>query len=329
MPADPRSVLPVTALILLALSASSSPSRAGEAAKKLEDLRRRVDAARAAASLDVPHRLVAQVQVPGPDGAPVVATAAEVWWSPKTLRKECRGSQQGNHVQAIDDGVGWTSGQRTSEGTQLLDTALGPLRAPCAPGAKWKAETDGTKECLTWLEGEARRPARTCIAGGAVVLHEAGAARWDFSEHAPFGDKRVPRLVTMRRDDGSIATVRITELEAVASEPPDLLAGRPPDAEDLDTTCTMVAPVLKSGVKPDYPLVERQRGVGGLVILEGILDVTGTVTNAKVKQGSGSKLIDQAAQRAFEQRRYEPATCGGKPRAIYLKVRMSFDPEKE
>ena len=82
-------------------------------------------------------------------------------------------------------------------------------------------------------------------------------------------------------------------------------------------------PVLVSKVEPRYPLKARAARVQGVVMIEGIVDIDGSVQDAQVVR-SASPLLDDEALQAVLSWRYQPATIHGRPVPVYLTVTVSF-----
>ena len=90
---------------------------------------------------------------------------------------------------------------------------------------------------------------------------------------------------------------------------PLALAGRPP--------------VVITRVTPTYPPLARERRVEGVVVLRAVVDASGHVTRLQVVQSV--PLLDDAAQRAFEQWRFTPGRDrDGNVVAVLIEVPMRF-----
>jgi TonB family protein len=75
--------------------------------------------------------------------------------------------------------------------------------------------------------------------------------------------------------------------------------------------------------KHEYPPAARRAKLGGLVTLEGIVDVDGTVRDVRVVQ-SPHPVFDKPAMEAFLQYRYEPARLNGRPVKHRVTVEIKF-----
>jgi len=81
-------------------------------------------------------------------------------------------------------------------------------------------------------------------------------------------------------------------------------------------------PRLLFAPDPIYPVLARQSHLGGVVIIEAIIDEHGKVTGMRVV--SGHPLLIPSAIEAVSQRRYEPTILDGEPTPIDLRVEIKF-----
>jgi protein TonB len=75
---------------------------------------------------------------------------------------------------------------------------------------------------------------------------------------------------------------------------------------------------------PTYPDSARRANLQGIVIAEIQIDTAGRVESAKAAEGSGSRVLDDAAIAAVKSWRYRPATLNGKPVPSVRRVRFVF-----
>lgn len=81
-------------------------------------------------------------------------------------------------------------------------------------------------------------------------------------------------------------------------------------------------PRLLFGPAPDYPLLAKQAHIGGIVVIEAVIDERGNVTGMRVV--SGHPLLVQSALNAVSKRKYEPTVLDGEPTPIDLRVEVTF-----
>ncbi len=83
-------------------------------------------------------------------------------------------------------------------------------------------------------------------------------------------------------------------------------------------------PVVKKSVSPEYPESARESGFEGRVVLSGIVETNGTVSNIKVLKSSQHQAIDDAAIAAFQQFEFEPGKVDGQPVRTRIVVPFQF-----
>ncbi|MES2950134.1 MAG: energy transducer TonB [Pseudomonadota bacterium] len=76
--------------------------------------------------------------------------------------------------------------------------------------------------------------------------------------------------------------------------------------------------------QPDYPLLLREQGVGGVVWLRVWVDSEGLPGEIKLAKGSGYRLLDDAALRAVRQWRFMPAKKGDQNLASWVEFPIRF-----
>jgi TonB family protein len=81
-------------------------------------------------------------------------------------------------------------------------------------------------------------------------------------------------------------------------------------------------PKLIKKVDPVYPQEAREKGIQGVVILEGRIDESGRVTGVMVLRSVPG--LDEAARNAVKQWVYEPLVIQGKPRQAVFTVTVRF-----
>ena len=83
------------------------------------------------------------------------------------------------------------------------------------------------------------------------------------------------------------------------------------------------APARIVNVPPVYPPVAVAARISGTVIIEAVIDVDGSVRDAKVLRSI--PLLDAAALAAVRQWRYTPTTLNGIPVAVLMTVSVRFE----
>lgn len=82
-------------------------------------------------------------------------------------------------------------------------------------------------------------------------------------------------------------------------------------------------PVAIETIAPVYPELARRAHVEGVVVLEAIIGVDGSVRDVRVLRGA-SPLLDPAALEAVKRWRYRAASIGTRPVAVSLQVVITF-----
>jgi protein TonB len=82
-------------------------------------------------------------------------------------------------------------------------------------------------------------------------------------------------------------------------------------------------PVAIETIAPPYPELARRAHMEGVVVLEAIIGVDGSVRDVRVLRGA-SPLLDPAALEAVRRWRYRAASVGTRPVAVYLQVVITF-----
>ena len=103
-------------------------------------------------------------------------------------------------------------------------------------------------------------------------------------------------------------------------EPP---APRPQPDVPVRPGAGIKLPVRTRYVAPEYPEIARNARVEGIVIIEAIIGIDGSVENARVLRSS--PLLDNAALKAVRGWKYTPTLLNGRPTAVIMTVTVRFD----
>jgi TonB family protein len=77
-------------------------------------------------------------------------------------------------------------------------------------------------------------------------------------------------------------------------------------------------------VQPAYPEPTRKAGIEGMVTVEVVVGVTGTVLEGSIIESSGNDFLDKAALAAAKGSTFEPGTRGGRPAKMKVTVPFRF-----
>jgi protein TonB len=89
----------------------------------------------------------------------------------------------------------------------------------------------------------------------------------------------------------------------------------------------ITAPALLRRVEPVYPELAASAHVGGMVILEAVVNADGCVQSARVLR-SRHPLLDRAAEDALMQWQYTPLVLDGTATPFVLTVTFNFGFQK-
>jgi periplasmic protein TonB len=88
---------------------------------------------------------------------------------------------------------------------------------------------------------------------------------------------------------------------------------------------TMPRPLRQ--VRPGYTAAAQRAGIEGTIILRGIVDTNGTISNLEVVQSLDPRYgLDLAALRAVEQWRFAPGERDGQPVRVLVRITLNFTP---
>ncbi len=154
---------------------------------------------------------------------------------------------------------------------------------------------------------------------GALVAEEEPEAFREYSDFAPFGNRRFPRTLTMRTPARNIA-LRVEELTAIPA-PDDAMFKPPGDAQEWAACEDMVPPKLLKGSAP--PLPKGHAGEWSSVLLAVVVEADGKAADAVVVR-SGGAVFDTAALAEVKKWRFRPAKCGSTAVRQQVTVEVAF-----
>ncbi len=85
------------------------------------------------------------------------------------------------------------------------------------------------------------------------------------------------------------------------------------------------APAYLHNPPPEYPAFARRHGMEGKVLVSARVGADGTCLQAKLKSGSGYRILDRAALEAVRDWRFVPGRRGGEPEAAWVDVPIVFN----
>ena len=75
---------------------------------------------------------------------------------------------------------------------------------------------------------------------------------------------------------------------------------------------------------PDYPETVRDAGIEGTAVVEALLDLDGSVMDARILKSSGNQMLDAAAAEAALRAKFTPAMQRDKPVHVWISVPYRF-----
>jgi protein TonB len=85
-----------------------------------------------------------------------------------------------------------------------------------------------------------------------------------------------------------------------------------------------VKPQQISVPKPDYPEMARSAGIEGTTVVEALVDIDGTVADARVLKTSNNQTLDAAAVEAARRATFRPAMQRDNPVRVWVSIPYRF-----
>ncbi|MFT3735576.1 MAG: energy transducer TonB [Rhodocyclaceae bacterium] len=98
----------------------------------------------------------------------------------------------------------------------------------------------------------------------------------------------------------------------------------PPAARVEETPVQSARPDYAYNPKPDYPMLLREQGIGGTVLLRVWAGIDGLPGDITILKSSGYRLLDEAALRAVRSWRFLPARRGSERLASWVEFPVRF-----
>lgn len=165
----------------------------------------------------------------------------------------------------------------------------------------------------------------------SMSAHAGFLLGWPTVTSVQFDVERAPTSLQI-----VLVAPRVTPIPApaIAETPVPLPASAVPEVPEPDRQ-TIVTPELKGALSdvlpgylrnpaPIYPLLARQRGDEGTVLLRAEVLPTGRCGRLTVLSSSGSTLLDGAAVRAVRWWQFKPARRAGRPVAVWVEIPIRF-----
>jgi TonB family protein len=144
-----------------------------------------------------------------------------------------------------------------------------------------------------------------------------------YSNFRKHGDTLIPFRVESSKSNKPVLVLQITEISAEAPPESSPLFNVPPGSTLWATCGGNKSPELATKISPQYPSEARMGHESGNVILYGIIEIDGSVSNLRLLQ-SASIRLDRAMFDAVRQWRYTPVTCGESPVRVETSIEANF-----
>jgi len=192
---------------------------------------------------------------------------------------------------------------------------VAPQAASAAPRAAPPEEAETSSVAPRQHARVRLRPLGTGFSGQAMIVASASSrlasANSGSSESTP--PPLPPGTVLEAKASGSDP---LNDLVTVPAAQPSL-------PQNLRVSTGIPQPVLIQRVEPVYPVLAKQSGIEGAVVLEALVNSSGQVNELRV--ASGNSLLAAAALRAVRQWRYRPSRLNGKPVEVPIRITLNFE----
>ena len=179
-----------------------------------------------------------------------------------------------------------------------------------AQQTKWQATTDRAGRFQFPRVAAGRYVLAASLAGFRPLRHEfelQSARDWD-------------RAITLQVGDVQ-ETIHVRESRVAAPRQPS----QPQGAKPIRVGGNIRAPRKEVDVRPTYPVSMREAGREGIVPLEAIIGLDGTVTSVRVLSAQVHPDFAIAAVDAVRQWRFTPTLLNGLPVEVVMTVSVRFD----
>ena len=183
---------------------------------------------------------------------------------------------------------------------------------------------------LTLEAGEQAKSAVTTDATGRFQFPGVAPGRYVLAASLPgFRPLRQEFELTNARDWDRAVTLQVGDLRETITVRDSRVAARQPTqpqgAKPIRVGGNIRAPRKELDVRPTYPLSMREAGREGVVPLEAIIGLDGTVTYVRVLSAQVHPDFAIAAVDAVRQWRFSPTLLNGVPVEVVITVSVTFD----
>ncbi len=153
-----------------------------------------------------------------------------------------------------------------------------------------------------------------------TMVEEISAQMEKYEEPPPVERPKVAVEAESEVAEEAVETIATTEFEE------DLIRTMPtgPEIEIVPYYKVEVKPKPISIPKPQYPELARRAGIEGNSVVKALVDIDGSIIEAKILKSSGNQMLDQAALAAAMKAKFTPAKQRDKFVRVWVSIPIKF-----
>ncbi|MCK4251580.1 energy transducer TonB [candidate division WOR-3 bacterium] len=153
-----------------------------------------------------------------------------------------------------------------------------------------------------------------------TMVEEISAMMEKFEEPPPVERPKVAIEAESEIAEEAVETIAITEFQE------DIIRTMPtgPEIEIVPYYKVEVKPKPIHIPKPRYPELARKAGIEGNTVIKALVNIDGTIIEAKVLKSSGNQMLDQAALAAARKAKFTPAKQRDKYVRVWVSIPIKF-----
>jgi len=153
-----------------------------------------------------------------------------------------------------------------------------------------------------------------------TMVEEISAMMEKFEEPPPVERPKVAIEAEKEVIEEAVETIAITEFQE------DIIRTMPtgPEIEIVPYYKVEVKPRPIKIPLPKYPELARRAGIEGNTVIKALVDIDGSIIDAKVLKSSGNQMLDQAALAAARKAKFTPAKQRDKYVRVWVSIPINF-----
>lgn len=153
-----------------------------------------------------------------------------------------------------------------------------------------------------------------------TMVEEISAMMEKFEEPPPVERPKVAIEAESEVAEEAVETIAITEFQE------DIIRTMPtgPEIEIVPYYKVEVKPKPIHIPKPRYPELARKAGIEGNTVIKALVNIDGSIIEAKVLKSSGNQMLDQAALTAARRAKFTPAKQRDKYVRVWVSIPIKF-----